>query len=109
MATSRARRVAVLHNLSVIEFTEWALEILTRSHDAARRFDPDAKIRLAVVGDTVQAILTDEPAPTDAPVPVGEATVYVEQGLQGLVDVEEPHDRIVLRPAGSPPNVRGEH
>jgi hypothetical protein len=33
-------------------------------------------------------------------------TLYVERGLAGLVDVEEPHDRLVLRPAGSAPNAR---
>jgi hypothetical protein len=36
-------------------------------------------------------------------------TVLVEEGLEGLLDVEEPHDRLVLRPAGSTPNPRGEH
>jgi len=33
-------------------------------------------------------------------------TLYVEHGLEGLVDVEEPHDHLVLRPAGSIPNPR---
>jgi len=33
----------------------------------------------------------------------------VEEGLVGLHDVEEPHDRLVLKPPGSSPNVRGEH
>jgi len=36
-------------------------------------------------------------------------TLFVEDGLDGLVDVEEPHDRLVLRAAGSAPNVRGDH
>jgi hypothetical protein len=93
----------------VIEFTEWAQEILQRSEQAARRFNPDAKVRLTRVGGVVQAVLTDRPAPDDREVEVGEATVYVESGLEGLVDIEEPHDRVVLRPSGSAPNAREHH
>jgi hypothetical protein len=93
----------------MIEFTDWAREILQRSEQAARRFDPEAKVRLARVGGTVQALLTHEPAPDDREMTVGEATVYVESGLEGLVDIEEPHDRVVLRPGGSAPNPREHH
>jgi hypothetical protein len=93
----------------MIEFTEWAREILEKSDQAARRFNPDARIRLAKVGGTVQALLTDEPNEEDQPVEVGPATIFVEAGLEGLVDVEEPHDRLVLKPTGSPPNPRGSH
>jgi hypothetical protein len=93
----------------VIEFTEWAKEILQRSEQAARRFNPDAKVRLARVGGVVQAVLTDRPAADDSQVEVGEATLFVESGLEGLVDIEEPHDRVVLRPSGSTPNAREHH
>ena len=93
----------------MIEFTQWAEEILQRSAQAARRFNPDAKVRLARVGGVVQAVLTDRPAPDDSQVEVGEATLFVESGLEGLVDIEEPHDRVVLRPSGSTPNAREHH
>jgi hypothetical protein len=93
----------------MIEFTDWAREILEKSDQAARRFNPDARVRLARVGGTVQAQLTDQPKTTDSEHAVGGATIYVEQGLEGLVDIEEPHDRLVLKPKGSPPNARGEH
>jgi hypothetical protein len=89
----------------MIEFTDWAKDILTKSQAAAARFNPDARIRLARVGGTVEARLTDSPAEDDQPVHVHGVTIYVERGLDGLVDVEEPHDRLVLRPAGSTPNV----
>jgi hypothetical protein len=92
-----------------IEFTDWAREILEKSDHAARRFNPDAKIRLARVGGAVHAVLTDEPEGNDVRVEVGPATIYVEAGLDGLVDVEEPHDRLVMKPKGSSPNPRGEH
>ena len=90
-----------------IEFTEWAREILSRSSGAARRFNPDAKVRLARVSGTVQATLTDAPAPDDQAVDLAGVTIYIQKGLDGLVDIEEPHDRVVLKPAGSRPNSRG--
>ena len=92
-----------------IQLTDWAREILTRSTEAARRFNPDAKVRLARVNGVVQATLTDAPSPDDQTVEVGGASVYVEAGLTGLVDIEEPHDRVVLKPPGSAPNARGDH
>lgn len=89
--------------------TEWARDILTRAQEAARRFNPEARIRLARIDDGVQAVLADRPQPGDREVEVGAMTLFVEDGLEGLVDVEEPHDRLVLRPAGSTPNPRGHH
>ena len=93
----------------MIEVTDWATDILTRAHAAARRFDPHARIRLARVDRGVQAVLADAPRPGDREVEVGDMRLLVEEGLEGLLDVEEPHDRLVLRPAGSPPNLRGDH
>jgi hypothetical protein len=95
----------------VIEFTDWAKDILRRSDSASRRFNPDARIRLARVAGVVQATLTDAPGSDDAAVELedGGPTIYVEPGLEGLVDIEEPHDRVVLKAADSPWNDRGEH
>jgi hypothetical protein len=93
----------------VIEVTDWARDILTRSHAAARRFDSEATIRLARTSTGVEAVLAEGPEPGDQEVELDGATVYVEAGLGGLVDVEEPHDRLVLKPPGSPHNRRGEH
>ncbi len=90
----------------MIEFTEWAAEILNKSQAAAARFNPQAKIRLARAAGAVQAQLTDSPGAEDRAVQVGDMTLYVAPGLEGLIDIEEPHDRLVLRPIGSPPNVR---
>jgi hypothetical protein len=94
----------------MIQFTDWAKDILRRSNSAALRFNPDVRIRLAPVGGVVQATFTDRPAPDDAAVALDAGvTIYVQAGLEGLVDIEEPHDRVVLRPLGSPWNERGEH
>lgn len=93
----------------MIEITDWARDIVSRAHSAATRFNPDAKIRLTRTGAGVEAVLVERPEPGDEPVDAGGVTLYVEPGLEGLLDVEEPHDRLVLRPAGSAPNVRGDH
>jgi hypothetical protein len=93
----------------MIEVTEWARDILGRSEEAARRFNPGARIRLARMGDEVQALLADGPEPGDQSVTVGTMTLLVEAGLEGLVDIAEPHDRLVLKPPGAEPNVRGDH
>ena len=85
----------------VLAFTEWAIEILSRADTAARRFNPDARVR--VVRDTggVRFELTDEAGPTDRVVehPSG-FSLLVEEGLEGTIDVIEPHDQLILRPEG---------
>jgi hypothetical protein len=90
----------------VIEITDWAIEILGKADAAARRFNPDVRIRLTRQGGQVQAVLSEEPEDGDVAVALPTMMLYVEHGLEGLVDVEEPHDHLVLRPAGSIPNPR---
>ena len=84
----------------MIAFTEWATEILRRSHEAARRFNPDATVRLHRAGDGVTFDLTDERSDGDALVSGDGFELLVEAGLEGTVDVVEPHDRLILRPPG---------
>ena len=93
----------------MIEVTEWARDILGRSQSAALRFNPDTVIRIVRNGDIVEARLAEGPEPTDQPVEAGEAKVFAEAGLEGVLDIEEPHDRIVLTAPGSAPNDRGDH
>ena len=93
----------------MIEFTDWAKDILARSQAAARRFNPDAKIRLAKVGAAVQAQLTDQPRDDDQVFDLDGMMVYIEAGLEGLVDIEELHNRPILKPTSSRPNDRGDH
>jgi hypothetical protein len=92
-----------------VEFTEWAKDILQRADSGARRLNPDARVRLVRAGAKMEAVLVDAPASDDDVISIGDATIFVERGLQGLVDVEEPHDRLVLKPLGSQPNIREEH
>ncbi len=92
-----------------LEFTDWARDILGRSQEAARRFNPRARIRLVLEDGAMEARLTEAAEPDDIEVDVDGVAVLVAGGIKGLVDIEEPHDRIVLRPAGSAPNPRGDH
>jgi hypothetical protein len=86
----------------VLAFTDWAIEILSRADAAARRFNADARVRV-VRGDggEVRFELTDEASADDVVIdhPSG-FTLLAETGLEGTVDVVEPHDRLILRPPG---------
>jgi hypothetical protein len=81
-----------------IDFTDWATEILQRTHAAARRLNPDATVRLHRSGGGVEFSLTDERHEADAHVARSGFELWVEPGLEGTVDVVEPHDRLILRP-----------
>jgi hypothetical protein len=95
----------------VIVFTEWATDILRRSHEAARRFNPNVTLRMARRADgTVAFELTDERGEGDLLVHGDGFDLLAQDGLDGIVDVVEPHDRLILRPPGSTErSVRGEH
>ncbi|MBI4261190.1 MAG: hypothetical protein HY658_11555 [Actinobacteria bacterium] len=92
----------------MIEFTAWAEEILTRTHAAARRFNPDAIVRMHRVVGEVRFDLTDRAEEGDELVERDGFLLLVERGLDGVVDVVEPHDRLVLRDHGEPVSERGE-
>ncbi len=86
----------------MLEFTDWAIEILARADAAARRFNPEARVRVVRdAGEVVRFELTDRPASTDLVIehPSG-FTLFAADGLEGTIDVVEPHDQLVLRPPG---------
>lgn len=85
-----------------LEFTEWAEEILSRTHAAARRFNPEATVRLHRDQTDVRFDLTDEHQEGDTLVRHQGFELWVAPGLDGTVDVVEPHDRLILRPPGDP-------
>lgn len=85
-----------------LAFTDWATEILRRSHEAARRFNAEATVRLRRDGTGVAFELSDERHEGDALVQGDGFELWVEPGLEGTVDVVEPHDRLILRPPGDP-------
>ena len=81
----------------MIEFTDWAVDILRRSHEAARRFNPKATVRVFRKGSGVEFALVEESEPSDQVIDRGDFTLFVEQGIDGTIDVVEPHDQLVLR------------
>ena len=81
-------------------FTDWAVEILQRSHEAARRFNPDATVRVRRSGERVEFELTDERQEGDLLVRHEGFEIWVEAGLEGTVDIVEPHDQLILRTPG---------
>jgi hypothetical protein len=85
----------------MIEFTDWAEDILTRTHQAARRFNPQATVRLSRKGDGVEFALTDERPDGDQVIEREGFVLLVERGLEGVVDVVEPHDQLILRPSAA--------
>ena len=93
----------------MLEFSDWAIDILRRSNEAARRFNPDARVRVSRSGGGVKFALTDRAEPGDREVDEHGFVLFVEDGIEGLVDVVEPHDQLVLRPLGSAPNPREHH
>ena len=90
----------------MLEFSDWAIDILRRSNEAARRFNPDARVRLSRQGSGVKFALTDRAEAGDRELDEHGFVLFVEEGIEGLVDVVEPHDQLVLRPLGSTPNPR---
>ena len=85
----------------MIEVTERAADLLAKADGAARRFTPDACIRVVSDRVGVRFVLSDGPEAGDVVVERDGVTFFVDETLDGIVDVEEPHDRLVLRPAGS--------
>jgi len=87
----------------MVEFTQWAIDILRRSHEAARRFNPDATVRVFRSNGGVRFVLTDESEPGDRRVERDGFVLLVEEGIEGTIDVVEPHDQLILRRNGAPP------
>ena len=96
----------------MLAFTDWAIEILSRADAAARRFNPDVLVRVVREASSgVRFELTDEGDPTDQVLehPSG-FTLLVQDGLEGTVDVVEPHDQLILRsPGDSERSARATH
>ncbi|MGZ5212878.1 MAG: hypothetical protein ACXWEJ_00765 [Actinomycetota bacterium] len=84
----------------MIDVTGRAADLLAKADIAARRFNPDARIRVVPDRVGVRFVLSDGPEVGDLVVEREGVTFFVDATLEGIVDVEEPHDRLVLRPNG---------
>lgn len=84
----------------MIELTDAALELLGVAASAARRFVPDAGVRIVRSGDGVRFELADGPLAEDLIIERDDVRLFVEPDLEGVVDVVEPHGTLVLRAPG---------
>jgi hypothetical protein len=82
----------------VIDVSARAAELLAKADAAARRFNPDARIRVVPADGGVRFVLSDGPEDGDVTIERDEVTFFADPTLAGTVDVEEPHDRLILRP-----------
>ena len=80
-----------------VEFLEEAVAVLERAYDAATRFNPGVKIRVSRRGDEIQVGFADLPEEGDEVVAVGDRLVFVESGIAGTLEAQQPHDRLVVR------------
>ena len=81
----------------MIAISERAREVIARAASSARRFDPEARLRIARDGDGISSGFAHAPEPGDLVLEDGDLTLFVERGLAGTIDVTEHHDRLVLR------------
>jgi hypothetical protein len=80
----------------MVLFTDRAADALARSDAAARRFNPDARVRLVAEGATLRAELTDRGEPGDVELEDDRGfAVIVAADIDGLVDAGE-HDALFL-------------
>ena len=67
------------------------------SYAAAVRWNPDVRLRLARTGRELRAQLAEAPEPGDETIDVGSITVFVEPGVEGVVDAGE-HNVLTIAP-----------
>ena len=83
----------------MLHVTELAADALRTSRLAARRFDSGAGLRISRDGSGVRVDLAREPLVGDDTLDVAGFVVWVQAGLNGVIDVGD-HNRFVLRSAG---------
>jgi len=81
----------------MLTISEEAVAVLERAYDAAARFNPGVKIRVYRTGDQVQVGFAERPEEGDEVVPVGDMLVFVEGGIAGTLEAQQPHGRLVVR------------
>jgi len=81
----------------MLRFTDRARDALETFHAAAARWNPDVRLRLARVGVELRPELADAPEPGDDTIDVGSVTVFVEPGIDGVVDAGE-HNVLTIAP-----------
>jgi hypothetical protein len=82
----------------MLQISEQATDVLERAHEAASRFDPDARVRIYRRGDVIETGFAHEPFPGDQVVEHAGLTLFVEEGIAGVLDTSAEHDHLLVRP-----------
>jgi len=80
----------------MLEVTEAAADVLRRAYDAARRFNPDAKVRVFLRGGAVETGFTDSAEADDTEIEHDGMTIFVGAGIEGTLDTSTEHDRLIV-------------
>ena len=80
-----------------LEITQAATYVLERAYEAASRFNPDAKVRLYRLGDTVETTFADAPEENDEVIEHEGLTIFVEKEINGTLDVSAEHEKLLVR------------
>lgn len=81
----------------VLTLTPRAAEALRAADTAARRFNPDARVRLRRGGAGVAADLTDAPGPGESLISLDGIDLVLADDLQGTLDADD-HNAFSLTP-----------
>ena len=82
----------------MVTFTDRAREALLTSLAAARRFDPEARLRLERHAGGVRAVFANEDRPDDRIVELDGAVIAVEPGIEGTIDAGDHQELRVIAP-----------
>lgn len=81
----------------MLSLTPRAHEALAAADLAARRFNPDARVRIRRAASGVVADLTDGPAPDETAVTIEGIDLVLGPGVEGTLDAGE-HNALTLGP-----------
>jgi hypothetical protein len=82
----------------VVTFTDRAREALLTSLAAARRFDPEARLRLERHEAGVRAVFANEDQPDDLLIELDGAVIAVDPGIDGTIDAGDHQELRVITP-----------
>ena len=81
-----------------MQITEAATDVIQRAYDAAARFNPAARVRIHLRGDTIETAFADAPEEGDIVLEHEGLTIFVAGDVgDGTIDVTDQHDRLIVR------------
>ena len=81
----------------MLEITEGASEVIERAYAAASRFNPDARVRVYATGGRIETGFADAPEKGDTVIEHEGLELFVQAGIEGVLDVSAEHDHLIVR------------